>query len=92
MFLLPFFPCFLHIYILSLSLSLSLFQVSYRTLKKIIFFLFTAPEIFTGEGYSHAVDWFALGILIYRMMTINNNNTTTTFHDDDDQVSLSSRV
>lgn len=43
--------------------------------------LFTAPEIFTGEGYSHAVDWYALGVLVYRMMTINKTET-------EDQVSL----
>lgn len=46
------------------------------------FFLVPAPEIFTGEGYSHAVDWYALGVLAYRMMTIN----TTTKATGDDQV------
>jgi protein kinase A len=27
-----------------------------------------APEIFTNKGYCHAVDWYALGILIYELM------------------------
>ncbi|XP_070506281.1 serine/threonine-protein kinase S6KL [Chironomus tepperi] len=30
-----------------------------------------APEIFTGNGYDHAVDWYSLGILAMRMF--NNN-------------------
>jgi serine/threonine protein kinase len=30
-----------------------------------------APEIFAGEGYSHAVDWYALGVLASRMMNFH---------------------
>jgi len=33
----------------------------------------TAPEIATGDGYSHAVDWYALGVLAERMMLMSSD-------------------
>ncbi|CRL04271.1 CLUMA_CG017369, isoform A [Clunio marinus] len=33
-----------------------------------------APEIFAGEGYSHAVDWYALGVLASKMMCNHQQN------------------
>lgn len=29
---------------------------------------YIAPEIITNGGYSHSVDWYALGIMLYEMM------------------------
>lgn len=29
---------------------------------------YIAPEIITNQGYSHSVDWYALGIMIYELM------------------------
>lgn len=77
-----FLPLKLHTCI-SLLLQVSTIMVIELKHKIPSFFLVPAPEIFTGEGYSHAVDWYALGVLAYRMMTIN---TTTTKATGDDQV------
>lgn len=38
------------------------------------FLIVSAPEIFAGNGYDHAVDWYSLGILAMRM--INNNQVS----------------
>jgi serine/threonine protein kinase len=32
-------------------------------------FYYKAPEMFTGEGYTEAVDSWAVGILLYEMIT-----------------------
>lgn len=32
-------------------------------------FIFTAPEIFSLNGYGHAVDWWALGTLTVYLLT-----------------------
>lgn len=29
---------------------------------------YMAPEIITNQGYSHAIDWYALGILLYELI------------------------
>ena len=29
---------------------------------------YIAPEIITNQGYSHSVDWYALGIMVYEMI------------------------
>ena len=49
-----------------------MFQVSRFYRVSILFSCFiAAPEIFAGDGYSHAVDWFALGVLASKMMCID---------------------
>lgn len=32
---------------------------------------YMSPEMVTGEGHNHAVDYWALGVLIYEMMVGN---------------------
>ncbi|RKP26571.1 kinase-like domain-containing protein, partial [Syncephalis pseudoplumigaleata] len=31
-------------------------------------YVYMAPEMFTGKGYTHAVDWWALGVIFYEAM------------------------
>lgn len=37
--------------------------------KSHFFLSISAPEILEGKGYSHAVDWWSLGVLVHLMLT-----------------------
>ena len=30
---------------------------------------YIAPEVIKGDKYNHVVDWWSLGIILYRMLT-----------------------
>lgn len=45
-----------------------------------IFLLSSAPEVLSREPYSHAVDWWSLGVIVCRMLTNEVSHLFTSSH------------